>query len=318
MIKIFITGAAGFIGMHLAQKLHNEGHKVIGIDNFNNYYDTALKYKRCDNLLSLGIEIEDVDLKDKQHIESILRFQNPDLIIHLAAHAGVRHSMDNAMAYIENNIIATQNLIDVCEGRVNKIIYASTSCVMAGQDLPWSEKDNPSHQLNPYGYTKRTNECQFITSKILHTIGLRFFTVYGPWGRPDMALFKFSEAAVKDNTIDVYNNGQMLRDFTYIDDIIEGINIIVNHILSIENNKYNQIYNIGRGEQIHLMDFIEEIENNFNREIKKNYVDAHPADTIETLSDTTKLQGLGWAPKISIKEGVFNFVKWYKDYYGYN
>ena len=318
MARIFITGIAGFIGFHLAQKLHEAGHYVSGMDNFNEYYDVDLKDDRCEILNKIGILVYNRDLLYTGDVYNTLKFETPDLVIHLAAYAGVRHSYDHAMDYIQNNIVATQNLIEVLEElNINKAIYASTSCVMAGNPLPWKEDEPTGHQLNPYGYTKRTNECQFKTSKIKQNVGLRFFTVYGPYGRPDMALFQFAEAAVSGKTIDVYNYGDMKRDFTYVDDIVNGIEILMNHILNTEEPQA-EIYNIGRGQQVQLMDFISEIEKNMGREIKKNLVPRHPADTLETWSDTTKLQALGWKPKVSIHEGVSKFCEWYKKYYGVN
>jgi len=318
MAHIFITGIAGFIGFHLAQKLHEAGHEVSGMDNFNNYYDVTLKNTRSDILHKIGILVYDRDLLNKSYTLYTLKNEKPDMVIHLAAYAGVRHSYDHAMDYIQNNIVATQNLIEVLEElNINKAIYASTSCVMAGNPLPWKEDEPTGHQLNPYGYTKRTNECQFKTSKIKQNIGLRFFTVYGPYGRPDMALFQFAEAAVKGKTIDVYNYGDMKRDFTYVDDIVNGIEILMNHILNTEETQA-EIYNIGRGQQVQLMDFISEIEKNMGHKIKKNLVPRHPADTLETWSDTTKLQELGWKPNVSISEGVAKFCEWYKQYYGVN
>ena len=318
MANIVITGGAGFIGFHLAQKLHGEGHYIDIIDNFNEYYDPNLKHKRAEILHGLRIPVHNVDLKHRYELNAYFKTKQPDVVIHLAASAGVRHSYDNAMDYIQNNIVATQNLIDICESmNITKVVYASTSCVMAGNPLPWREDIPVGHQLNPYGYTKRTNECQFMTSKIQNTIGLRFFTVYGPYGRPDMALFQFSDAAVHNKEVDVYNFGDMKRDFTYVDDIVNGINIIVDRILTVDN-PMDEIYNIGRGEQVQLMDFISEIEKNFDRPIKKNLVPRHPADTLETWSDTTKLQALGWKPSVSIPEGVARFVNWYKSYYGVN
>jgi UDP-glucuronate 4-epimerase len=318
MARIFITGIAGFIGFHLAQKLHKAGHYVSGMDNFNEYYDVDLKDDRCEILNKIGIVVYDRDLLNKSDTFYTLKFEKPDLVIHLAAYAGVRHSYDHAMDYIQNNIVGTQNLIEALEElNINKAIYASTSCVMAGNPLPWKEDEPTGHQLNPYGYTKRTNECQFKTSKIKQNVGLRFFTVYGPYGRPDMALFQFAEAAVSGKTIDVYNFGDMKRDFTYVDDIVNGIKILMNHILNTEEPQA-EIYNIGRGQQVQLMDFIAEIEKNMGRELNKNMVPRHPADTLETWSDTTKLQALGWKPKVSIPEGVAKFCEWYKNYYGVN
>ena len=318
MARIFITGVAGFIGFHLAQKLHDAGHDIFGMDNFNTYYDVDLKNTRAAILEKNNIFVYHCDLLDKNNMFFNLKSESPDLVIHLAAYAGVRHSYDHAMDYIQNNIVGTQNLIEILEElNINKAIYASTSCVMAGNPLPWKEDEPTGHQLNPYGYTKRTNECQFKTSKINQNIGLRFFTVYGPYGRPDMALFQFAEAAVKGKTIDVYNYGNMKRDFTYVDDIVNGIAILMNSLLNTEEPQA-EIYNIGRGQQVQLMDFISEIEKNMGREIYKNLVPRHPADTLETWSDTTKLKELGWNPKVSIPEGVSKFCEWYKKYYGVN
>jgi UDP-glucuronate 4-epimerase len=242
--------------------------------------------------------------------------QKPDLVIHLAAYAGVRHSFNNPMEYIENNILGTQNLIVACEkNKVDNIIYASTSCVMSGNELPWKEDEPTLHQLNPYGYTKRTNECQFKTSRIYRNIGLRFFTVYGPWGRPDMALFSFSRAILKGEEIGLFNYGDMKRDFTYVDDIVQGISIVTNKILSVDI-PLSEIYNIGYGQQVELMDFVKEIEHNFGKKAIIEYLPKHPADSQETWSDTTKLQDLGYKPTTSIKDGVKKFADWYKEFYG--
>lgn len=315
MTKIVITGIAGFIGYHLALKLNNYGYEVLGFDDFNEYYDVTLKRARADLLKNKNIQIENVDLKSDEQVSNYITSINPDIVVHLAAYAGVRHSFTNASQYILNNIVGTQNLIDACEkAHVAKIIYASTSCVMAGNELPWKEDAPTGHQLNPYGYTKRTNECQFITSSIPQAIGLRFFTVYGPYGRPDMALFEFSSAAVEGRPINVFNYGNMKRDFTYIDDIVNGIGILVDRLDgTVDPTK--EIYNIGRGQQVDLMDFISEIEYQFNTKLEKIFLPKHPADTVETWSDTTKLQTLGWKPYTSIPEGVEKFANWYKEYY---
>lgn len=318
MAKILVTGAAGFIGFHLSMALKADGHNVLGLDNFNNYYDVDLKRHRAKILDLNDVTVMKADLRNWDQIDNTLRFLEFDLVIHLAASVGVRHSYDNAMEYIENNVVGVQNLINYCKSnKIGRVVYASTSCVMAGNPLPWKEDEPTGHQLNPYGYTKRSNECQFMTSGLDKTIGLRFFTVYGPYGRPDMALFQFADAAVKGKPIDVYNFGDMKRDFTYVDDIVAGIKVIINRALTV-NDPQHEIYNIGRGQQVNLMDFIGEIEKNFGREIKKNLVPRHPADTLETWSDTTKLQALGWKPKTSIPEGVAKFAEWYKHYYGVN
>lgn len=314
MSKILITGAAGFIGYHLAKQLDSLGYDVIGLDNYNDYYDVDLKRARAKNL---PIQIHDVDLRDAYQTSYLLNKEKPNLVIHLAASAGVRHSMEDPMLYVTNNIVASQNLIDACEkAGIYKVIHASTSCVSAGNPLPWKEDQNLGHQLNPYGYTKACNESQFMASSIPATIGLRFFTVYGPWGRPDMALFKFTDHIINDKPIDVFNYGNMIRDFTYIDDIVQGIVILTSKIFN--ESEIKEIYNIGRGEMVNLMDFINEIEKNLDKQAIKNYLPKHPADTQATWSDTTKLQELGYKPIVSIPEGVENFIRWYKHYYNKN
>jgi len=317
-MKILVTGAAGFIGFHLTHALVNAGHEVVGIDNFSPYYDVRLKKHRAHILDQLGAPVTMADLRKKDSFNWFIEAHKPDAVVHLAASVGVRHSYNNTLEYIENNIVGTQNLIEVCESLgVNTVVYASTSCVMAGNPLPWKEDEPTGHQLNAYGYTKRSNECQFMTSKLDRTIGLRFFTVYGPYGRPDMALFQFAESAIQDRPIDVFNYGDMKRDFTYVDDIVAGIKIIIDRAMTTDDPKH-EIFNIGRGQQVNLMDFIAEIEKNFGRELKKNMLPRHPADTLETWSDTTKLQALGWKPSVSIPEGVAKFAEWYKSYYGVN
>ena len=239
----------------------------------------------------------------------------PEIVIHLGAYAGVRHSLDHPKLYIDNNINGTHNLIEVCEKRgVNKIIYASTSCVMAGNELPWNESDKCGYQLNAYGYSKATNEAQFMASKVPVAIGLRFFTVYGPWGRPDMALFTFTKSIIDGTPIKLFNYGDMIRDFTYVDDIVQGINIVINRAINTTQN-LKEVYNIGNGEQVQLLDFVSEIEKNVGKEAIRELVEKHPADTQATWSDTTKLQALGYKPTTAVKVGVAKFVEWYKEYY---
>jgi UDP-glucuronate 4-epimerase len=313
--KVLITGIAGFIGFHLAKKLKLENFQVCGFDNFNDYYDISLKHARENELKKIGIYVNNCDLKNINDLNELLKTEKPDIIIHLAAYAGVRHSLNNPRLYIENNIIGTQNLIEACEANgVDNVVYASTSCIMAGNELPWKEDAPTLHQLNPYGYSKKTNECQFKTSNIHKTVGLRFFTVYGPWGRPDMALFSFSKAILNDETIGLFNYGDMKRDFTYVDDIVQGISIVMNRIFSIDI-PLGEIYNIGYGQQVDLIDFVKEIEYNFNKKAIIEYLPMHPADSQETWSDTTKLQALGYKPITSIKEGVKSFADWYKEFY---
>lgn len=312
-MKIFITGIAGFIGYHLARKLFSQGHHVLGIDSYNNYYDVSLKRSRAAKLDDLGIEVSYGDLTSTTFKSDWYnKLNDVDAVVHLAAYAGVRYSLEFPKLYINNNIIGTQNLIEACENwNVNKVLYASTSSVMNGNPVPWDENTKLYNQKHPYGYSKVVNESQFQMSNIKNSIGMRFFTVYGPWGRPDMALFDFTKNILAGNEISVFNNGDMVRDFTYIDDIVSGVTIL------LEQSGKN-IYNIGRGEKVQLMDFIHEIEKNLNQKAKIKMAPMHPADAKETWSNTDKLKSLGYNPKVSIAEGVENFVNWYKDYYKVN
>lgn len=318
MAKIAITGLAGFIGSTLAHKLHADGHHIIGFDNYNDYYDPALKKARAAKLIDdCGIIVEKVDLRDADDLKDWMYYKRPDIVMHLAAYAGVRHSMVEPGNYVENNIVGTHNLIEACHhADIKKVVYASTSCVMAGNTLPWTEDEKLGYQLNPYGYSKATNESQFMASTIPSTVGLRFFTVYGPWGRPDMALFDFTKNIIAGNEIKLFNYGDMVRDFTYVDDIVQGISIILEKTLSDDYVK--QIYNIGNGKQVQLMDFVDNIEKQLGRTAKKKLVPKHPADTQATWSDCTKLSALGYMPQTSIEEGVEKFVSWYKSYYEVN
>jgi len=310
-MKIFITGMAGMIGYHSAIRLHKSGHSVVGIDNFNDYYDVQLKRVRATLLkANYGIEVIEADITTANYNELL---KDVDVVLHLAAYANPRHSLEYPQYYIDTNITGTQKLIEGCEKNgVENVVYASSSCVMHGQDLPWNEHDRPGHQNNPYGWSKRANECQFMHSNIKNTSGLRFFTVYGPYGRPDMALFLFTKGIIDQTPIIAFNNGNMVRDFTYVDDICQGVEISLNNVV---NNDGHEIYNIGRGEQVQLMDFIQHIEKNVGKKAIIDYRPAHPADVPATWSDTTKLKKLGYNPQTSIEEGVEKFVKWYMEYY---
>lgn len=311
MNRVLVTGAAGFIGSQLCDRLQKRGLTVKGLDNFNNHlYTPSLKR---DRMVHFDIDIWGCDLCDDIKVEALLREFKPDTIVHLAAMAGVRDSLGKEKSYHANNIDATQNLIDICKKHLpdTRIVYASTSCVYAGSPVPWVEGKETGKQLNAYGYTKWANECQMQSSG-LDTVGLRFFTVYGPWGRPDMALFDFTKNILDGKEITVYNYGDMKRDFTFVDDILDGIEVVLDNT-DIESG---EIFNIGRGEQVALMDFINEIEKNTGKDAIKNLAPKHPADTLETWSDTTKLQALGYEPKVSIAEGVERFYEWYKTYNG--
>lgn len=309
-MKVLITGMAGFIGFHTALRFKNEGHEVVGFDNFNDYYDVKLKTDRETILHDNGIYCHHIDLLWPSEVNRLIRQEKPDLVIHLAAYAGVRHSMEHASKYILNNVLGTQHVIDACEkAGIQNVIYASTSCTMHGNPLPWNESDKLGHQLNPYGYTKVTNEHQFHASKIPNAVGARFFTVYGPWGRPDMALFSFTKAILADEEITIFNNGNMKRDFTFVEDIVDGLYRIS------QNMTPRDTYCAGFGQQVNLMDFVAEIEKNVGKEARKKFAGLHPADAQETWSDTRKLQSLGYNPSTPISEGVKKFYEWYREYY---
>jgi len=239
-----------------------------------------------------------------------IKREKPDLVVHLGAMAGVRYSMDNPQEYIDNNVTGSMNVILACEeAGVENVIYASTSCVMHGNKLPWKEDDHLYQQINPYGYTKCINESQFAISKIPNAVGLRFFTVYGPWGRPDMALFDFTKNIVAGKPITLFNYGNMKRDFTYVEDIVQGIWLVS------QNMTPRDMYNIGYGKQVELERFVSAIERSLNKTAIREYGPKHPADATETWSDTTKLQKLGYNPSTPIEVGVENFVRWYMDRY---
>lgn len=308
-MNILITGISGFIGFHTA--LHfNNNHNVYGFDNLNDYYDVSLKKSRKDILSQNKIHVETLDLLDYDKLNEYISKTKPDLVIHLAAMAGVRHSLENEKMYIDNNIIGTHNLIKTLENNnIKNVIYASTSCVMHGNPLPWKEYESLGPHINPYGYSKAVNESQFHMSKIPNAVGLRFFTVYGPWGRPDMALFLFTKNIIENVPINVYNNGNMQRDFTYISDIVNGIDLISKNLTN------RDIYCIGSGTQVNLTDFINEIEVNLNKKGTYSFQPKHPADVLSTCSDVTKIGKLGYNPSVNIENGIKNFIRWYTSYY---
>jgi len=310
MRSVFITGIAGFIGFHTALKYKSYGFEVSGVDNFNPYYDPKLKHDRANILRENGIAVDQLDIREKELLATAMKIRRPTLVIHLAATAGVRVSMDKGLEYIDNNIRGTQCVIEACETvGIDDVIYASTSCVMEGTELPWRESSLLGPQLSPYGYSKQTNENQFLISKIKNAVGLRFFTVYGPYGRPDMALFSFVKNTLEGRSIDLYNYGDMKRDFTYVDDIVKGIFIVSNNMTE------RDVYCIGNGTQVELMDFVKSIEFHLDLELTCNFVPRHPADALETWSDTTKIQRLGYKSETPIHEGVGKFVEWYLEHY---
>jgi len=312
--KIMITGAAGFIGSHLMSTLlETDEYEVYGIDNFNNHlYDPKLKVDRMNHF---GLYIENIDIRDRSAVKTALIGWQPDVIIHLAAHAGVRDSFGKEQAYHSNNIDGTQNLIECIKEIVpeSRVIYASTSGVYGSTPIPedgWNEDLLCGKQLNAYTYTKYINEIQFQISGI-NNVGLRFFTVYGSWGRPDMALLDFTKNILAGNEIEVFNYGKMKRDFTHVFDIIDGILEVIEN----DDIESNEIFNIGRGEQVNLLDFVEEIEYTCGVSANIKLAPKHPADTLETFSNTSKLGKYGYEPQVSIREGVEQFYEWYRGYY---
>jgi len=296
MHKVYITGIAGFIGFHLAEKLAMDGYEVEGVDNFNDYYDPQLKHDRANILKDkFGIKIIDYDI---EIIPWAHYLEGYDAVIHLAAHAGVRHSLENPQMYIDTNITATQRLIHACEHYEIPVIYASSSTA-------------DSDHLNPYAWSKYVNEKQFETSKLLSS-GLRFYTVYGEYGRPDMALHTFADLMSQGKAIDIYNEGDMQRDFTYVGDLVDGIEIILEYMLNQPQENQHEIYDLGTGKSNELMDYIECLEDELGRVSLKNYLPMHPADVKSTQANIGKAQSLGYSPKVSIQEGVKYFADWFK------
>lgn len=336
MKTILVTGAAGFIGYHLSEKLIANGYKVIGLDNINDYYDINLKYARL-NELGIGREVAGcfneyavsskygnqlcfvrMNLEDKIELPKLFNRFSFDCVINLAAQAGVRYSLENPMAYVDSNIVGFVNLLECCrQYNIRKLLYASSSSVYGNsRDIPFSTDQRVDNPISLYAATKKSNELLAYTYSHLfdiQTIGLRFFTVYGPWGRPDMAMFLFTDAILNDKPIKVFNYGDLSRDFTYIDDIIKGISLIVNDEDRVD--KY-QLFNIGNSKPIQLLQFIEEIENVIGKRAQKIMFPMQPGDVNQTWADVKGLKNrYGYNPDFSVKSGVGNFVEWYKKYY---
>ena len=346
-MKILITGTAGFIGFHLAERLLKEGHSIVGIDQVNSYYDVNLKKDRLafsgiiwNEALEKGVRstkhlnyiFYKCSLEDKATVNSIFDKEQPDAVCNLAAQAGVRYSLENPDAYIQSNIIGFQNIIEACRHhKVTNLCYASSSSVYGGnEDLPFSTQDRVDSPISLYAATKKSNELVAHTYSHLfgiRTTGLRFFTVYGPWGRPDMALFLFAEAIKKGTPINVFNHGNMLRDFTYIDDIVTGVvKVILNPaqvpetktILNPTKAPY-KIYNIGNNNPVKLMDFIHAIEKAFGGKFKLNLMKLQPGDVLNTYANVDDLvKDFNYKPATNIRIGIQKFVDWYKKYYTLN
>ena len=334
--RILVTGGAGFIGFHLCKRLINENFIVYSIDNLNNYYDVSLKEKRNKELEYISQEkksnfkFSKLDITDKKNLEKIFCEFKPSAVVNLAAQAGVRYSIENPTAYIQSNIVGFVNILEECQkNNVGHLVYASSSSVYGGNnEFPFCEDSGVDHPVSLYAATKRSNELMAHTYSHIHNLpatGLRFFTVYGPWGRPDMALFKFTNSIYNGVPIDVFNNGEMSRSFTYIDDIIEGLYRVLlkppkpdNYFHEKPKNPSSswaphKIFNIGNSSCTNLLDYIEEIENAMNKKAKKNYLPMQPGDVRVTSANTDLLEEyIGYKPKISIKEGIKEFIKWYE------
>jgi UDP-glucuronate 4-epimerase len=333
-MKILITGAAGFIGFHLSKKLLDDSYQIIGIDNLNDYYDPSLKQSRLEILGKYNnFNFHKVDLKDKAEVDHIFETYQPTHVINLAAQAGVRYSIENPYAYVDSNLIGFMNILEACRNYpVDHLLYASSSSVYGGNKVaPFSTNHNVDHPVSLYAATKKSNELMAHTYSHLYgipTTGLRFFTVYGPYGRPDMAYFSFTKDILAGKPIKVFNHGKMERDFTYIDDIVEGIVKLIEKAPTA-NKEWDEskddlstsfapykIYNIGNNNPVQLMRFINALESALGKEAEKVYMDMQPGDVLRTYADVSDLEReINFKPSTSIEDGLAKFVDWYKEYY---
>ena len=333
-MKILLTGAAGFIGMTTALRLLARGDEVVGLDNLNDYYDVSLKQNRLNRLLPHpGFRFIKLDVADRAGMADLFAAEKFDRVIHLAAQAGVRYSLQNPHAYIESNVVGFTNILEGCRhAGVQHLVYASSSSVYGGNTkMPFSEHDSVDHPVSLYAATKKANELMAHTYSHLYglpTTGLRFFTVYGPWGRPDMALFLFTKAILEGRAIDVFNHGKMQRDFTYVDDIVEGVIRVLDRIASpnaaydasradpATSNVPYRVFNIGNNNPVPLLDFIGCIENALGKKAEKNLLPLQDGDVPETYANTDALnEWVGFVPGTSIEQGIGRFVAWYREYY---
>jgi UDP-glucuronate 4-epimerase len=334
-MKILVTGAAGFIGMHVCKALLLRGDSVVGLDNLNDYYDFSLKQARLRELQKdAAFSFVHADVADADAVNRLFRANQPERVIHLAAQAGVRYSLTNPHAYVQSNLVGFVNLLEACRHHgCGHLVYASSSSVYGGnQKLPFSEHDSVDHPVSLYAATKKSNELMAHTYSHLFglpTTGLRFFTVYGPWGRPDMALFLFTRAILEGKPIDVFNHGRMRRDFTYIDDIVEGVVRVLDRPAQPDpdfdplqpdpatSNVPYRLYNIGNHQPVELMAYIEALEASLGRTAQKNFLPLQQGDVPATHADTALLRAdTGFAPATSISDGIGRFVDWYRAYYG--
>ncbi len=327
-MKFLVTGAAGFIGMHTARRLLDDGHEVVGLDNLNDYYDVKLKHARLEELAPYdNFRFIKMDIADRDGIAQLFKKEQFQRVIHLAAQAGVRYSIENPMAYIDSNLVGMATILEGCRhNKVEHLVYASSSSVYGmNPKIPFSTSDNVDHPVSLYAATKKSNELMAHTYSHLYslpTTGLRFFTVYGPWGRPDMAPWLFTEAILKGLPIKVFNNGKMQRDFTYIDDIVEGVVRISNVVPKgqdqvVDNpslsTAHYAIYNIGNNQPVELGNFIRAIEVACGKEAEKIYLPMQPGDVVRTFADIESLNVLiGFQPSVDLTAGISKFVEWYK------
>ncbi|MCQ8876506.1 NAD-dependent epimerase [Pseudoalteromonas shioyasakiensis] len=330
-MKYLVTGAAGFIGNFVSERLCSLGHDVVGIDNLNDYYDPTLKKRRLDRLIGFkNFTFIKLDIADRKLIAKLFATEKFDRVIHLAAQAGVRYSLDNPMAYIDSNLVGMATILEGCRhNKVKHLVYASSSSVYGmNEKMPFSVDDAVDHPVSLYAATKKSNELMAHSYSHLYdlpTTGLRFFTVYGPWGRPDMAPFLFTDAIVNNKKINVFNNGEMQRDFTYIDDIVEGI-IRIQDVIPARNNAIAKpspasakapyrVHNIGNNVPVSLMSFIEAIEQAAGKVAEKNYLPMQAGDVPATFADIDSLSNvIGFKPATDIKDGMQQFVNWYREY----
>lgn len=334
-MKILVTGAAGFIGFHAVQMLLAEGHTVVGLDNLNDYYDVGLKYAR---LAECGIErpqiqksepipskthpnyrFQPLDITHADELDTLFQHEKFDRVLHLAAQVGVRYSLENPQAYVHSNLVGFANVLECCRHhRVNHLIYASSSSIYGANDkIPFSEDDRVDRPVSLYAATKRSNELMAHTYSHLYgltTTGLRFFTVYGPWGRPDMAMFLFVDAILQGKPLQVFNHGNLYRDFTYVGDVVNSIKLIV--AASNEKLPRYSLYNVGNGKPVRLLDFIESIEKHTGRKAIKEYLPMQAGDVEKTWANVSKLQAdFGYQVQTSVDTGVRKFIEWYLTYY---
>ena len=333
-MRILVTGAAGFIGARLSERLLDRGDEVIGVDNLNDYYDVTLKEARLQRLLPHAhFSFHKIDITDQAAMGAVFETAAPQRVMHLAAQAGVRYSITNPRAYVDANIVGFINILEACRyNGVEHLVYASSSSVYgANTQMPFATDSNVDHPVSMYAATKKSNELMAHVYSHLYrlpTTGLRFFTVYGPWGRPDMSLFLFARKILLGEPIDVFNHGKHRRDFTYIDDIVAGVMCCIDKIAEVDeswssddpkpstSNAPYRLYNIGNNSPVELMDFIGTLERCLGLEAKKNMLPLQPGDVPETYADVAALvQDVGYRPSTPITEGIANFVSWYKDFY---